>query len=166
MPSLIKQKTKTKHIHFLYFPLKFCTTMVKCAIIWGILAMLFQTLIPRIYNLTSGLVWVWAHLVGVNVLFVRNGFPRVTPIPQQICVHEASQCVLLVLEIFCSSTKINFRVDVEPMGCFLCVFSCFICISFKIMHINIGFTLILYCYQAHCELKTVSNQHIVNMKIS
>ena len=41
--------------------------MVKCAITWGILAMLFQTLIPRIYNLTSGLVWVWAHLVGVNV---------------------------------------------------------------------------------------------------
>ena len=95
--------------------------------------------------------------------------PFITSQPIGIGIHKASLCVLLGLEILCSSTKLTFCVDVERMVCFPCVWLCFICVAFKITHINIGlcvFTLSLRCYEAHGELKMVSNQHIVNTKIS
>ena len=50
-------------------------------------------------------------------------------IAQQIDVHEASLCVLLVFEILWSSTNLIFVV--ARMVCFPCVWLCFICVSFE-----------------------------------
>ena len=91
---------------------------------------------------------------------------------QQIGVREASLCVLLVLEILCSSKKINFEhkfnfcVHVVSLVCFLCVWLCFICVSFEFTLGSCVFTLSLCCYRTHTEFEMVSNQHIVNTKMS
>ena len=60
--------------------------------------------------------------------------------------------------------KINLWVDVERMVSFSCVWLCCICLSFEFTLGSCVFTLRLRCYWAHCELKMVSNQHIVNTK--
>ena len=76
---------------------------------------------------------------------------------QQIGVHEASLCVLRVLEILCSSTKITFVLTLYAW----CVWLFFIC------EFTLGscvFTLSLRFYRVHGELKMVSNQHIVNTR--
>ena len=83
---------------------------------------------------------------------------------QQIGVHEASLRVLLVLEILCSSPIIC--VDVVGMLCFPCIWLRFIGVSFEFTLGSRMSTFSLRCYRAHGELKMVSNQHIVNTKIS
>ena len=74
---------------------------------------------------------------------------------QQIGVHKALLCVLFVLEILCSSTKNNFCVDVGCMVCFSCVWMCFICVSFKITQLNIGFVCAYFEFMSlSCTLST------------
>ena len=62
--------------------------------------------------------------------------------------------------------KINFCVDVERMMRFLCVWLYFICVSPEFVLGSCAFPLSLRCYRAHGEPKMVSNQHIINTKIS
>ena len=67
----------------------------------------------------------------IILLSLRQG----TPTQQNIDVHEALLCVLLVLEILCFNARLTsvwmlsawyFCVDVEHMMCFPCVCLCFI----------------------------------------
>ena len=68
-------------------------------------------------------------------------------------------CVLLVIEILWSSTKLTFAL--------MCVFHVFDC-ALSVYHFSSHwirvFTLRLRCYRAPGELKVVSNRHIVNTK--
>ena len=88
-------------------------------------------------------------------------------VTQQIGVHEASLCVLLVLEILCSSTKLSFVLMLSTQ----CAFHAFD-FALSVYHLrshiwgSCVFTLMLGCYGAHGELKTVSNHHTMNTKNS
>ena len=53
--------------------------------------------------------------------------------------------------------KINFWVDVEHTVCFPCVWLCFISVSFKNTHIDIGFVFLLWVY--------VVIEHMVSSKL-
>ena len=77
---------------------------------------------------------------------------------QQIGVHEAPLCVLLVLENIVFECKISFCVDVVCMVCFPGVWLCFICVSFEFTLGLCMLTLSLCYCQAHGELKMVSNK--------
>ena len=103
---------------------------------------------------------VWRPLKGL-----LPWCPKFKSNSQQIGVHEASLCVLLVLEILCSSTKLTFVLMLSAW----CVFGvCFPCVWLCIIWVHIGFvcmfTLSLRCYRAQGELNMVSNQYIVNTK--
>ena len=74
--------------------------------------------------------------------------------------RSATVCFTCVRNIFFEH-KINFCVEVERMVCFSCVWLCFIYVSFEFTLGSCVFTLSIRCYQAHGELKIVSNQHIV-----
>ena len=81
----------------------------------------------------------------------------------QIDIHRASLCVLLMLEILCSNTKLTCA-DVVCMVCFRSVWLCFICASFEFTLGSSVFTLSSRYYRAQSKLKMASNQNIVNTK--
>ena len=71
---------------------------------------------------------------------------------QQIGIHEISLCILLGLEILCSSKKIKSCVDVERM-----VFHMF-GIALSVYHLR-SCGLSLCCYPAYDELKSPHCEH-------
>ena len=80
------------------------------------------------------------------------------PITQQMGVHETPLCVLLELEILCSSTKLTFVLLLSACGVFH-VFG----FALSLYHMSSHWVRVcLRSYRAHGELKMVSNQHIVN----
>ena len=104
------------------------------------------------------LVWTLKSPSG-SVLTIK--WTAQTP---QIGAQEVSLCILLVLKILGSNTKLIFVLMLSAW-CVFHVCLCFICASFKITYISIGFVCVyfefIHHYQAHDELKKVSNQHIV-----
>ena len=82
---------------------------------------------------------------------------------QQNSVHER-HCVFYFARNIMFKHKINYCVAVERMVYFPCIWLCFICVSFEFTLGSCVFTLNLRCYRAQCELKIVSNQHIVSTK--
>ena len=77
-------------------------------------------------------------------------------------------CVLFVLEILCSSTKLTFVLMLSTW-CVFHVLGCALSVYHLRSHIWIldlcVFALSLCCYGAHGELKMVANQYTVNTKI-
>ena len=83
---------------------------------------------------------------------------------QQIGVHEAPLCVLLALEIWCSSTKLTFVLTLSAW-CVFHVFGCDLSLYRLSSHcIRVCLLLGLRSYRAHGELEIVLNQRIVNTK--
>ena len=93
---------------------------------------------------------------------LRNShFKKNCAVTQQIGIHKAPLCDLLVLKILCSSTKLTFVLMLSAW-CVFNVFHCALsCVSFEFTLGSCVFTLSLHCHWAHGELKMVSNQHIV-----
>ena len=86
-------------------------------------------------------------------------------LPSKLTFWSTTMCFICAQNIVFQH-KIHFSDDVERMVCFPCVCLWFICVSFKFTLGSCVFTLSLCCYRAHGKLKMVSNQHIVNTKIS
>ena len=93
------------------------------------------------------------HLISYQEIFINE------ICTQQIGVHKASLCVLLVLDILCLSTKLTFVL----MLCTWCVFYVLAVLYLYIIWVHIGWVCVVI---KHNELKMVSNQHIMNTKMS
>ena len=98
--------------------------------------------------------------LGLNVLIIvitsANTFPTNW---RSLSINVRFTCALNTI-VF--RAQINFSVDVVRMVYFICVWLCFICVTFELTLGSCVFTSSLRCYRAHDELKVVSNQHIVN----
>ena len=101
----------------------------------------------------------WPGLVDSCVYYAHQ-----TRDPANWRSRRVTECCACARNIV-SAHKINFCVDMR-MVCFPCVWLCFICVSFEFTLGSCVFNLSLRCYWARGKLKIVSNQHIVNRKIS